>query len=59
MLIYSYCLFAIFFDKASASHVEVAEQDGSVRNTNKKAAPVHAQVGNAEEPERSDSDESG
>lgn len=49
----------MFFDEASALHVEVAEQDGSVRNTNKKAAPVLAQVGNAEEPERSDSDESG
>lgn len=49
----------MFFDEASALHVEVAEQDGSVHNTNKKAAPVLAQVGNAEEPERSDSDESG
>ncbi|XP_074349690.1 transcription initiation factor TFIID subunit 7-like [Apium graveolens] len=39
--------------------VEVAEHDGSVRNTNKKAAPALAQVGNAEERERSDSDESG
>ncbi|KAL8095549.1 hypothetical protein AgCh_036825 [Apium graveolens] len=59
VLLYSHCLFAIFFDKASASHVEVAEHDGSVRNTNKKAAPALAQVGNAEERERSDSDESG
>lgn len=49
-----YCL-----TKLGASHVEVAEQDGSVGNTNKTAAPVLARAGNAEDPERSDSDESG
>lgn len=58
MSIYSHSWSAIFFDEASALHVEVAEH-GSVRNTNKKAAPVLSQVGNAEETERSDSEESG